>query len=42
MDEIEIKSSGNELMFDIQNDWVNQQTIIKESVWGEVCHTYKI
>lgn len=33
-DEIEIKSSGNELMFSIQNDWVNQQTIIKESMSG--------
>ena len=33
-DEIEIKSSGNELMFSISNDWVNQETIIKESLSG--------
>jgi len=32
--EIEIKSSGNELMFSITNDWVTQQTIIKETNSG--------
>ena len=26
-DEIEIKSSGNELLFSIKNDWVNQKSI---------------
>mgnify|MGYP001465571562 CR=1 FL=1 len=33
-DDIEIKSSGSELMFSINNDWVNQQTIIRESSGG--------
>ena len=33
-DEIEIKSSGNELLFSIKNDWVNQKSIIKESNSG--------
>lgn len=33
-DDIEIKSSGSELMFSINNDWVTQQTIIKESTGG--------
>lgn len=30
-DEIEIKSSGNQLLFKIQNDWVDQTTVIRES-----------
>ena len=30
-DEIEIKSSGNQLIFKIANDWVDQTTIIRES-----------
>lgn len=33
-DEIEIKSSGNELLFTIKNDWVNQKSVIKESNSG--------
>ena len=33
-DEIEIKSSGSELLFSISNDWVNQETIIRESTSG--------
>ena len=33
-DEIEIKSSGNELLFSIANDWVNQQTVIREAQGG--------
>ena len=32
-DDIEIKSSGSELMFSI-NDWVTQQTVIRESSGG--------
>tara|TARA_B100001093_G_scaffold458989_1_gene471800 strand:- start:3252 stop:4124 length:873 start_codon:yes stop_codon:yes gene_type:complete len=32
--DIEIKSSGNELIFTIQNDWVNQKSVIKESSSG--------
>ena len=30
-DEIEIKSSGNQLIFTISNDWVDQQTVMRES-----------
>ena len=33
-DEIEIKSSGNQLIFTIQNDWVNQTTTMGESSTG--------
>ena len=33
-DEIEIKSSGNELLFSINNEWVKQQPVIKESSTG--------
>ena len=33
-DEIEITSSGNELLFTIKNDWVNQKSVIKESNSG--------
>lgn len=33
-DEIEIKSSGSELLFSISNDWVNQETVIRESTTG--------
>lgn len=30
-EEIEIKSSGNQLIFTISNDWVDQQTVMRES-----------
>lgn len=30
-DDIEIKSSGNQLIFTISNDWMSQQTIMQES-----------
>tara|TARA_B110000208_G_scaffold23634_1_gene30205 strand:+ start:1620 stop:2474 length:855 start_codon:yes stop_codon:yes gene_type:complete len=33
-DDIEIKSSGNELIFSINNDWVVQETIMSENVNG--------
>ena len=31
VDDIEIKSSGNQLIFTISNDWMSQQTIMQES-----------
>ena len=33
-DDIELKSAGNQLIFSISNDWVNQETIISESGSG--------
>ena len=33
-DEIEIKSSGNQLIFSIKNDWVTQETYMRESANG--------
>jgi len=35
-DEIEIKSSGNQLIFSIDNDWMSQETIMSESNEGGI------